>query len=765
MLRSVKILLLIIVISAPGCAFFNTFYLARKAYNNAENIIQRNKEQAAAAQTIADIPPDRFSKESLSTPQEARTFLDEAIERSNKVVVLYPKSRWAEDATLLLGKAHYYRGYSNDGFDAKNRLEVFLTRYSESEMADEARLWYGRTLLKLGQIDEAETYFLQITESTADPAITTEALIELGDMAMTDEDLSAACGFYIRATELDSRRAIRRSALYKAFFAHYRAHDYRKAVGYINILLRMDLEPAEKFDMLFMKARALKMAGEYREAIQILNDLVGNLRYKNYFIRAEFEIADALRLAGRNTEAVKQFEYVVEVYKNQLFTGDCYYFLGLINDRPVTGKDDTFRADEELARKYYYLVKTRYANAVHFALASERYEYLTKMDLFKGTIAVDEALLGVLEKKILDPAWVINIADYFPSVNDTSEQTAESMENQDNPKDKGKTDAKKEVLNVKIVNDELEEKKQQVQFSMLDLASLTDTDSLQKLRNLTFNALAKDFVLLADYFYFDLSDFDSAGHYYKYVIDHFHKSPNVEFALYGEARVRQKKEDPGYLSYYRRALERFPEGRLADVGRKALAMEDAPSDSVNLYLSMAEENMLVTGDYRKAAQQYTRAACIDSSERKLQALYSLGLLYEKKLDLKTEAFRAYNTLVFADPNSGYAKKIKPKVDAYAKEKGISGDSLKFWIDRDILKISFAGRAEVHPDTLKKPSDSTASESVKSRLPEGLRAIEKETMPSDTTMIRKTEKRKDKKPTEKSDVDTKRDENENLIPDE
>lgn len=748
-----------------GCAFFNTFYHARKAYNNAVDAIEHSAGQTPSPLIINDVPPDRFSQEFKTVPADAKQFLDVVIEKATKVVVLYPKSGWAEDATLLLGKAHYMRANTNDLYDAKNRLEVFMTRYPGSKKTDEAKLWYGKTLLKLNQIDDAENNFRQVVESAENSQTKSEALILLGDIAMDDEDFTAASEYYVKASEIAGDKKLKKPALYKAYYTHFHVNNYTKAIGYLNVLSNMDLDFNEKFDVFFMKARTMKLAGQYNEAIDVLDRFIGNQRYKNYFVKAEFEIADVLRLAGKNTKAVKQFNYVIETYKNQVFTGDSYYLMGLIYDTPVLARTEKFFADPELAKKYYFLVKTKYSNSTFAASASERFDYLTKMSILKGSIQADQVLLQAIENKIQDNNFVVSLESYFPSMDslpppvpDLGDSTAGSS-----LFDKTKEEVISEIATVEISNTELTEKLEQVKMELLDIGQLKDQQTLLFKKDQTVDMLAADHVLLADYFYFNLSDYDSAGIYYQYVIDHFKSSPNLEFALYGQARVQQKKNHPEYRSFYEYAYNVFPNGRLADIGRKLLGLKEIISDSVTIYFQLAENHLLQKQNYTKALQYYTRVALKDSADRRLQALYAMGLLFEKKMDNPAEAFRTYNTLLFAGPNSEYAKKVKPKVDEYAKENGITKDSLLYWIHRDILKIVIM---EEKKDTVKNEARPPAPviDSTRSRIPQEFIRLDDDDAVSDSTQMNKSKKTGKKKSSIKAG-DIKGKENDERIKDE
>ncbi|KAB2878928.1 hypothetical protein F9K33_11220 [bacterium] len=761
-----KILIFTILLSpyASGCAFFNTFYHARKSYNNAVDIIDHNKEKNQPQLSSADVPVDRFSVELKTISPDANQFLDVAIEKANKVVVLYPKSGWAEDATLLLGKAHYLRAYTNDLYDAKNRLEVFMARYPESKKLEEAKLWYGKTLWKLNLIDEAEEQFRQVSEFAEKSNLKAESLIFLGDIAVNDEDYIAACKYYAAASDMAKVKGVRKSALYKAFYAYFHTGNFKLAAGYLNVLTRMDLEVSEKFDVFFMMARTLKMAGQYDEAIRVLNGFIGNLRYKNYFVKAEFEIADALRLAGKNSEAVEQFNYVIDTYKNPNFTGDSYYFLGIINDKPIVSQTESFVSDAELARKYYYLVKTKYTNSPFFSKASERFDYLAKMDMLKGSIRWDETLLHVIDRRIQDSAFVMD--SYFLAEDTASLADLDMNVGSEPVKTKASVDSKNEVLNVLLSNTELDEKIQQVQVELLDVGQTTNPDTLAGKRSIAFDALASDHILLADYFYFNLSEYDSADFYYQYVIDHFKESSMLEFALYGHARIQHKKNNPNYLSLYEFAYNKFPNGKLADIGRKVLSLEENVTDSIQVYFKQAEDQFLRKQNYTEALQSYTKIALSGSTVHKLQALYAMGILYEKHLNNSFEAFRTFNTLIFAGPNSDFAKKAKPKVDAYAKENKITQDSLAFWVNSDFFKITIP---KVKPDTMNSKADAVTAiqkdsliDSTLSRIPGENLLRDEEVMPADTVRANKNKKNRNIKSPIKSDEAIREKENDNII---
>ena len=99
-----------------GCVYYNTFYHAKSAYAEAESI-------------RATRPPD-----SEPTPQE-NELLDRVIEKSGRVLRLYPDSGWADDALLLMATALYRQGKYES---AESRLTEFSALYSDSDLSAEA---------------------------------------------------------------------------------------------------------------------------------------------------------------------------------------------------------------------------------------------------------------------------------------------------------------------------------------------------------------------------------------------------------------------------------------------------------------------------------------------------------------------------------------------------------------------------------------------------------------------------------------------------
>ena len=73
-----------------GCAYYNTFYLAKRFYREGQKAEERNASDAPS--------------------QEVTAKYEATIRQCAKILVDYPKSKWADDAIYLMGASMYGKG-------------------------------------------------------------------------------------------------------------------------------------------------------------------------------------------------------------------------------------------------------------------------------------------------------------------------------------------------------------------------------------------------------------------------------------------------------------------------------------------------------------------------------------------------------------------------------------------------------------------------------------------------------------------------------
>src|SRR5262245_33048435 len=111
-----RLLGLVLLLAVAGCAYYNTFYLAKPYYRDAEK---------AQAKSDLDVPTS-----------EAILKYDGAIRQCMKVVTDYPKSKWVDDAMYMMGASLYGKG---DYSGCVRKLDEMIEKQPNSPFVPDAR--------------------------------------------------------------------------------------------------------------------------------------------------------------------------------------------------------------------------------------------------------------------------------------------------------------------------------------------------------------------------------------------------------------------------------------------------------------------------------------------------------------------------------------------------------------------------------------------------------------------------------------------------
>jgi len=120
-MKKIYLLLLLFIPVIFSCAYFNTFYNAKYYFGKGTRATKKN---------ISD---------KLSS--EERASYKKAIEKSEKLITLYPKSKYVDDALLIMGESHFYL---KQFYKAKERLLKLKEHFPDSKLSFDANLWLGK---------------------------------------------------------------------------------------------------------------------------------------------------------------------------------------------------------------------------------------------------------------------------------------------------------------------------------------------------------------------------------------------------------------------------------------------------------------------------------------------------------------------------------------------------------------------------------------------------------------------------------------------
>ncbi len=271
-----RIVLLAFLLSAGGCVYYNTFYFARRHFNDAEAIRKKAEEEERVL------------------PAQAVELYKQSLQYSSRVLLEHPDSRWVEEALLLSQKALYYQG--EVAASTRKGLEL-IQHFPESRSIPVCRLYLARGLLGLGEAINAAREAGMAAENLKGK-LKAEAML-----------LNArALGF---AGKYDESREI-----FDVIIAD------TKTPRNIGLQARLELQ------------KLLEEQGKYEEGAAILEDILANERL-SLTTRQETTVTliDLLMKADKIPAAEERISRLQDLDNSGYYKGVIRYYRGLLADR------------------------------------------------------------------------------------------------------------------------------------------------------------------------------------------------------------------------------------------------------------------------------------------------------------------------------------------------------------------------------------------------------------------------------------------------
>lgn len=310
-----KIIFLVGIAVMPllaGCAYYNTFFNAKRAFEDAE----RARAQAGSRDRT-DTQPARAATSRVSQPSpsraSARTGSDaqlyrRAIEKSAKVLAYYPDSKYIDDALLLMAKSYYRLGEYNP---ALRKCEELLEAFPGGKHATEAQYWRGLSLWQLARYDEAEQILRAVVEQqrSAYRGNAAFALAELTEMRNRDDEAIELYQVAVRSARDWEFRARAREALGDALA---RSGRHEEAIPVYRGLAESARQNEARYSAYLKIADVQRGHGDFDGALETLEYVLESDRFALRTAKTQLEIARTYLKAGDIGHATLLLEEVIE---------------------------------------------------------------------------------------------------------------------------------------------------------------------------------------------------------------------------------------------------------------------------------------------------------------------------------------------------------------------------------------------------------------------------------------------------------------------
>ncbi|MDT8323268.1 MAG: tetratricopeptide repeat protein [Bacteroidota bacterium] len=353
--------------------YFNTYYNAERTFEQAvEEIKQRQNERAidpnqASVAAVSLEMPDGMPEEQReqirrdmmmeqgSVPSSAIVLLDKVIEKCSRILINYPKSKWVDNALMLIGKSYYYK---KEALRAERKFQELLDRYPDSDLVPEAILWLGKSFVRLENFESAEITLNRAVESAieeGEPDVASQAYFELGKMHLLLGDRARAVADYEEAVTFAADRDQLLEVQLALAREYERLGETEKAAKAYRDIFKLDPSTDLAFIAELNYAKLTRVSGDLDEASNTLINMLENPLYLDFDGKIQLEIAhlyyayheryegiDDSLSADAFRAAIEQYTFVDTTFKGQAEAADALYAKGRIYEHDLGDYDNAY---------------------------------------------------------------------------------------------------------------------------------------------------------------------------------------------------------------------------------------------------------------------------------------------------------------------------------------------------------------------------------------------------------------------------------------
>ena len=361
-----KILLLCIVLLAgtlvSGCVYYNTFYNARKQFQEAE----RKREEAENVAATSQKNRQRVFR--------YRDFYWRAIRKASIVLDRHPDSDWVDDSLLLIGKAFYWlRSYR----DALLKFQELQDNFPQSLLLTEALYWKGLTLWASGRAEEARPVLADVGES-ADPQFNGKARLALAELEAEAGDHAAAINAYQKLLEARPKGLATRIWL-GIGDARFHLERYEDALLAYRRVLKSKPKNKINFETRLRIGSILERQGKLDEVLGTYNRILKIKSLRSYEPEVHLKRANVYHLMGKQEIADEIYNEVIEDNPKTEFSSEAYYRLAMVAQ--------TTQRDMEKAKELFASARKERPGSDVGKAARDREKDLVKLERFQKAAA------------------------------------------------------------------------------------------------------------------------------------------------------------------------------------------------------------------------------------------------------------------------------------------------------------------------------------------------------------------------------------------
>ncbi len=399
-------LLILLLWTAVGCVYYNTFYNALKRYEEAER--------------------KRRDAETRSSRQSKHAYMAlymSVIRKASIVLDRHPESKWMDDSLLIIGKAFYWREQYDESL---LKFQELQENFPQSELIEESLYWQGLALWAAERIDEARGILETLVEAS-DPIFSPKARLALAELEAGEGNYDAAIDAYHHLLPQFKQKKLKAETRKGLGNAYFQLKRYDEALQAYENALASKPDPTTSYQIRLRIGHILELQRRFEEAMQVYQKILKIKRFRSYAPDIRLKQANVYLLMGRVEEALEGYQEVIRKNPRTEQSAEAYYRMGLIDQRQ--------RKDLDRAKEHFEQARREKGNSEVSLLARDRLTDLADLRKYRKAAEADsmknpEPLFNLAELylfNLADPDTALAIYQKVLEVADTTEYAPKSL--------------------------------------------------------------------------------------------------------------------------------------------------------------------------------------------------------------------------------------------------------------------------------------------------------------------------------------------------
>jgi TonB family protein len=540
--------LMLTVVLLSGCAYYNTFYNAKKSFKEGEKA-QKNAT-ASARQSVGN------------------TQYEDAIKKASKVLTFYPKSKWADDALFMIGRAYFNMG---EYVKAQRKFEELEQSFPKSKFLDDSHYFISLCQYNLGEKEEAvNSMNLLLDSKKAGKKRKGQVSFWIGETQFENKEYDNAITYYERTLKEFDPDTLSALAQFRIAECYWEKKDYLKAKAAYAEVEKRGPSADLLFQSRFKVGECSYLLGEYDKGRKIFEDLSEDKKFASRLPEIKLEIAEGFYHINELSLAMQGYTDITETYPHTEASAQAYYRLGEIYQEKFGDLVEAQKMYESCKNENpsFAIAKEALAQSANISKIEEYQKDLSQEDSTKSSQSL--FLLGELYLLQMDQSdsaldEYLTLADKFPESEYAPKALYASAWIWENVK---KDSAEAEKLYRRILDQypQSEYKKPALEFLNIQPDSSDTLDPARMYRE-------------AEKFLFEDNDIYSTLTLYNSIMEKFPHSSYAVKSLFAKAWVYEnilQPEDSTAILAYQAVIDKYPDTKYAEEAKIKLGLAKRP---------------------------------------------------------------------------------------------------------------------------------------------------------------------------------------------